>query len=86
MVNLIYPPSYLLLFARCIDDSLPAFDPEEWIEEGKVYQVKHYTESLNNGDDMALTILDEKGEEIHPSPSHWSFASSRFDLFAIHLN
>jgi hypothetical protein len=86
MVNLIVPPTYLALYAKCIDDSLPAFQPDEWIEDGKVYRVKHYTEPLNTSEGYAVTILDQNGEEIHPSASHWSFASDRFDMYSIYLN
>ncbi|MDX5347835.1 MAG: hypothetical protein LPJ89_01975 [Hymenobacteraceae bacterium] len=86
MVNLIVPPGYLAVYAKCVDANMPAFEPDEWIEEGKVYRVKHYTEPLNESEGMALTILDEEGEEIHPSASHWSFASHRFQLFSVHLN
>ena len=86
MVNLIIPPKYLAVYAQCIDDSLPTFQPDEWIEEGRIYQVKHYTEPLNTTEGFAVTILDNKGEEIHPSPSHWSFASHRFEIFSICLN
>jgi hypothetical protein len=86
MVNLIVPPTYMALFAKCVDDSLPAFQPDEWIEDGKVYRVKHYTEPLNTSEGYAVTILDENGQEIHPSPSHWSFASDRFEMYSIYLN
>jgi hypothetical protein len=86
MVNLIVPPKYLALFAKCIDDSMPAFEPEEWITEGGIYRVKHYTEPLNTTEGFAVTILDEKGEEIHPSSSHWSFSSERFEMYSIYLN
>jgi hypothetical protein len=86
MVNLIIPPKYLAVYAQCIDDSLPAFQPDEWIEEGRIYQVKHYTEPLNTSEGFAVTILDGNGEEIHPSSSHWSFASDRFEIFSICLN
>lgn len=86
MINLNVPPKYVALYAKCIDDSLPAFEPSEWIKEGRVYRVKHFTEPLNTSEGFAVTIIDEAGEEIHPSASHWSFASHRFDLFGIHLN
>ena len=86
MVNLIIPPKYLAVYAQCVDDSLPAFQPDEWIEEGRIYQVKHYTEPLNTSEGFAVTILDGNGEEIHPSSSHWSFASDRFEIFSICLN
>ena len=86
MVNLIVPPNYQVIYAWCIDDSLPAFKPEEWIEKGRVYAVKHISEPLNISEGYALTILDMEGNEIHPSASHWSFASHRFDLFSIFLN
>jgi hypothetical protein len=86
MVNLIVPPTYMALFAKCVDDSLPAFQPDEWIEDGKVYRVKHYTEPLNTSEGYAVTILDENGQEIHHSPSHWSFASDRFEMYSIYLN
>ena len=86
MINLNMPPAYVTVYAKCVDDSLPAFDPEEWIQLGKVYVVKHFTEPLNTTEGVALTILDEYGEEIHPSDSHWSFASHRFELYTIYLN
>lgn len=86
MVNLFVPPSYMAVYAKCIDASMPAFEPEEWIEEGKVYPVKHFTEPLNQGEGFAVTIMDEDGIEIHPSSSHWSFASGRFELYTLHLN
>ncbi len=86
MVNLNIPPKYLALYARCIDDSLPTFEPEEWIEAGRIYPVKCFTEPLNVSEGMAVTILHHDGHEIHPSPSHWSFASHRFELFSIYLN
>ena len=86
MVNLIVPPNYQALYAWCIDDSLPAFEPEEWVEKGRVYTVKHISEPLNISEGFALTILDAYGNEIHPSESHWSFASHRFELFSVFLN
>lgn len=86
MVNLNVPPKYLALYAKCIDDSLPAFNPDEWVKEGKVYRVKHYTEPLNTAEGYAVTIVDEDGEEIHPSASHWSFASDRFEMYSVYLN
>ena len=61
-------------------------DHEEWIEEGRVYVVKHLSEPLNISEGLALTILDKTGNEIHPSGSHWSFASHRFELFSVYLN
>ena len=86
MVNLIIPPKYIAVYAYCINDSLPSFEPEEWIEAGRIYQVKHYTEPLNTTEGFAVTIVDTSGEEIHPSSSHWSFASHRFEIFSICLN
>lgn len=86
MVNLFIPPSYMAVYAKCIDASMPAFEPEEWVEQGKVYPVKHFTEPLNQGDGFAVTIVDEDGVEIHPSASHWSFASHRFEMYTLHLN
>jgi hypothetical protein len=86
MVNLFIPPSYMAVYAKCVDATMPAFKPEEWIEEGKVYPVKHFTEPLNQGEGFAVTIMDEDGVEIHPSASHWSFASTRFELYTLHLN
>jgi len=86
MVNLIVPPKYQAMFAWCVDDSLPGFEPEEWIEEGRVYPVKHLSEPLNISEGYALTILDKNGTEIRPSDSHWSFASNRFEMFSVFLN
>lgn len=86
MVNLIVPPKYQAMYAWCTDDSLPAFEPEAWIEAGRVYPVKHLSEPLNISEGYALTILDNAGNEIHPSESHWSFASHRFELFSVFLN
>lgn len=86
MVNLIIPPSYQAIYAWCHDASLPHFEPEVWVEEGRVYAVKHMSEPLNQAEGYALTLLDQDGEEIHPSESHWSFASRRFELFSIFLN
>jgi hypothetical protein len=86
MVNLIIPPSYQAMYAWCLDDSLPDFLPDAWVEKGRVYVVKHFSEPLNISEGYALTLLDRKGEEIHPSESHWSFASHRFELFSIYLN
>ncbi|HSI91112.1 MAG TPA: hypothetical protein VK927_08345 [Adhaeribacter sp.] len=86
MVNLIVPPNYQALYAWCIDDSLPGFEPDAWIESGRIYAVKHLSEPLNVTEGMALTIQDAFGNEIHPSPSHWSFASHRFELFSVFLN
>ena len=74
------------MYAWCIDDSLPAFEPAEWIEIGRIYTVKHMAESLTTTESFALTILDMDGHEIHPSESHWSFASDRFELFSVYLN
>ena len=86
MVNLNIPPKYVALYAHCIDDSLPSFEPDEWIEAGRIYAVKCFTEPLNVSEGVAVTILNREGEEIHPSASHWSFASNRFELFSIYLN
>ena len=86
MVNLFVPPSYMAVYAKCIDASMPAFNPEEWIEQGKIYPVKHFTEPLNQGEGFAITIVDEDGVEIHPSSSHWSFGSHRFEMYTLHLN
>jgi len=84
-VPLALPPRYYQVYAWCIDASLPNFTPDEWIEEGKIYKVKHFAESLNT-DDVAVTITDDVGEEIHPSESMHSFKLSRFELFHICLN
>ncbi len=86
MVNLNIPPKYLAVYAQCIDDSLPAFQPDEWIENGRIYPVKYFTEPLNTQEGFAVTILDADGEEIHPSASHWSFASHRFEILTFFLN
>ena len=86
MVNLITPPNYQVMYARCIDDSLPAFEPSEWIELGRIYTIKHLAESLTTSEGFALTLTDTEGREIHPSDSHWSFASDRFELFSVFLN
>ncbi|PSR55454.1 hypothetical protein AHMF7605_19055 [Adhaeribacter arboris] len=86
MVNLNIPPKYVALYAHCIDDSLPSFEPDEWIEAGRIYAVKCFTEPLNVSEGVAVTILNRDGQEIHPSSSHWSFASNRFELFSIYLN
>jgi len=84
-VPLMLPPNYYQVFAQCVDDSLPSFTPDEWIERGKIYKVKYFVESLNV-DDMAVTITDDIGEEIHPSPSMFSFKSNRFNIFHVCLN
>lgn len=86
MIDLITPPSYQALYAWCIDDSLPGFAPEAWVEKGRVYVVKHLSEPLNLSEGYALTLLDKQGREIHPSGSHWSFASHRFEMFSVYLN
>lgn len=73
------------VFAICIDDSLPKFTPDAWIEKDRWYKVKHFAHSLNT-DGLAVTITNNKGEEINPSNSMSSFIEKRFIFEEICLN
>ena len=84
-VPLFVPPSYIQLYAFCIDDSLPKFKPDSWIKKNRLYKVKHYAESLNT-DSIALTVMDKDNNIIHPSPSMSAFKIDRFELMMTYLN
>ncbi len=86
MANLMKHPSYMEVYAYCINDEKPKFETIDWIVKGKMYKVKCFTESLNLSDSMAVVITDNKDNELHPSPSHWSFNSERFEFLNIYLN
>jgi hypothetical protein len=86
MVNLEIPPKHIEIFAVCIDDEKPKFHINNWIEKNKWYRVRGFTEPLNISDGKAVIIYDSKGNEIHPSESHWSFSANRFDYKIIVLN
>jgi hypothetical protein len=85
MPNLYTPLPYIALYAFCVDDSLPKFRPDNWVRRYRLYRVKYLCESLNT-DGMAITLVDKRGEEIHPSDSMSSFRAERFDIFEIFLN
>jgi hypothetical protein len=85
MADLIAPASFVNVFAFCIDDSLPKFTPDRWIQKNRVYKLKYITDSLNTSE-MAVTIVDRNGDEINPSDSVRAFKSERFQFFQIILN
>lgn len=85
MVNLFSPPSYIQLYAECIDDSLPKFKPDNWIAKDRWYKIKHFAESLNT-DGLAVTITNKQGEVIEPSSTMSSFKETRFKIHSICLN
>lgn len=85
MPQLYTPAPYITLYAYCVDDSLPRFRPDNWIRKNRLYRVKFICESLNT-DGMALTLVDKRGEEIHPSDSMSSFRADRFRMFQVFLN
>jgi hypothetical protein len=85
MANLLTPAPYILVFAFCIDDSLPKFKPKNWIKKNRVYRLKYITESLNTSE-MAVTIIDSFGNEINPTEDIKAFKSERFHFFEIFLN
>lgn len=85
MVRLFSPPPFVSVYAFCIDDELPKFSPDQWIEKNRLYRMKHCCESLNS-DSMAVTLMDKNGNEIHPSSSMSSFRADRFVFFEIVLN
>lgn len=85
MPRLFTPPPYLAVFAFCIDDTKPKFEPDNWIVKNRLYRMKFICESLNT-EGMAVTLIDSKGEEIHPSDSMSSFRADRFRFFEIILN
>lgn len=80
------PPAYAAWYAWCVNADLPSFKPDAWIEKDRVYRIKYIAEPLNVTEGAALTITDQQGAEIHPSDSHWSFASHRFEIFTFILN
>lgn len=86
MADIYKPLSYIQLFAVCIDDSKPKFEPDDWITNNRLYRVVGFTEPLNQTEGQALIISDSSFRELHPSPSHWSFKSDRFVIFDIVLN
>jgi len=80
------PPKYIQVYAYCVNDDQPKFTPNEWITEGRLYKVKFFAEPLNVTEGDAVTITDNKDNEIHPSSTHFSFKSDRFEFFEIFLN
>ena len=77
---------WIQLFAECIDDSLPKkFTPDNWIKNKRWYKVKYFAEALNT-DGSAITITNNKDEEIRPSPSMASFKAERFIIHEVCLN
>lgn len=85
MADLLKPAPYMLIYAFCIDDSLPKFKPDKWVKKNKLYILKYITDSLNTNE-MAVTICDNLGNEINPSENIKAFKSERFDFFQICLN
>jgi len=85
MANLLTPAPYVLVFAFCIDDSLPKFKPNNWVKKNRLYKLKYITDSLNT-QEMAVTITDKFGNEINPTEDIKAFRSERFDFFQIFLN
>lgn len=85
MAQLYSPPVFVETYAYCIDDSMPNFKPDNWIKKNHLYKMKFFTESLNTSE-MAITICDNKGNEINPSDNIKSFKSERFVFFNIILN
>jgi hypothetical protein len=85
MANLIKPAPFVDILAFCIDDSMPKFKPDRWVKKNKLYRLKYMAESLNTSE-MAITIVDNQGNEINPSDSIKAFKSERFILFPIFLN
>lgn len=85
MANLMRPASYVSLYAYCKDDTPPKFKPLNWIKKNRLYKIKYITDSLNT-DEMAITIVDNSGNEINPSETIKAFKSERFDFFQIILN
>ena len=84
--NLYSAPKYIQVYAVCVNDEKPKFETEEWITNGKMYKVKYFTEPLNVTEGEAVTITDGAGNEIHPTPTHFSFKSDRFNFFEVFLN
>jgi hypothetical protein len=85
MANLMIPPPFVNMYAFCKDDTLPKFKPDNWIEKNKIYRIKYIAQSLNT-DELAITLIDNNGEEINPSETIKSFKSERFDFFEFYLN
>lgn len=85
MADLIAPASFVEVYAMCIDDSMPNFIPEKWVQKNHLYKLKYITESLNTSE-MAVTITDCYGNEINPSDNIKAFKSERFHFFQIILN
>jgi len=85
MPELYTPAPYLSVYAFCLDDSLPNFKPNQWIEKDRLYKVKFICDALNT-DGSAITIINRHEEEIHPSNSMSSFRAERFEIFEIFLN
>jgi hypothetical protein len=85
MANLLTPAPYVLVLAFCIDDSLPKFQPLQWVKKNRLYKLKYITDSLNT-EEMAVTITDKNGNEINPTENIKAFKSERFDFFQIFLN
>ena len=84
-VPLYTTPSHIELYAICIDDSLPKFTPDQWIKHGRLYKVKHFTDSLNTSG-TAITIVDKNNNVIKPNESMFSFKEERFQIIPISLN
>lgn len=85
MAQLYSPPAFVETYAYCIDDSMPNFVPDKWIKKNHLYKMKFFTDSLNTAE-MAITICDNKGNEINPCDNIKSFKSERFVFFNIILN
>jgi hypothetical protein len=58
-VNLYSTPKYIQVYAVCVDAKKPKFETDEWVEHGKMYKVKHFTEPLNVTEGQAVTITDK---------------------------
>lgn len=76
---------YFIVLAACKDDSMPNIPISSWIKKGKLYKVKHFADALNTSN-TAVTITDDKDQEIHPNESTFAFRSERFDFINIGLN
>ena len=69
------------LLAKCIDDSLPPFHVEEWVEAGEVYEVMGMgEESMHNN--VAIAVA-KRGVHIKPTATIDVFKADRFKIFQI---
>lgn len=85
MITIFKPLPFMQIFATCVDDTKPNFEPNNWIQNDKTYKVTGWTNALNCSS-TSLIIANNDGQEIHPNENVKGFRAERFVCFSVILN